>query len=147
MKLNNIFVIVILLLSSCDIYAEWDSDKYPPIGRDTVMVMGDGRFRVNRYYDTNIFDMEYPKGSGHSTAHLLSDVDVSRRRHNKVYIHSKYGCAVVNEKDDTCMLYIAEEKPLFDAFRGYEQGLTFLNSYEEFNQEDKKVFEKILRKN
>ena len=97
MKLNNIFVIIILLLSSCDIYVEWDSDKYPPIGIDTVMVMGDWKFRVNRYYDTNIFDMEYPKNSGHLTAHLLSDVDVNCRKNNKVYILSQYGYAVVNE--------------------------------------------------
>ena len=87
--------------------------------------------------------MEYPKNSGHLTAHLLSDVDVNCCKNNKVYILSQYGYTVVNEEDDTCLLYIAEEKPLFDAFRSYEQGLTFLNTYEEFNREDKKSLKRF----
>lgn len=147
--MKNIVLMILLvgILSSTTCGTKLNKIWYPlGPGKDTVCVVGNGKFSLGKTtagIDLMMFTNEYDTDYGV----LLAFVNNYKKKNNKLYVYSDEGYCVVDIKSNTAKVLITVEKQYFFNLVGENEAVTYLSSYDDFSAEDKKVFEKLVRKN
>ena len=140
----TIVLIVILSLTTCE--SKLNKTWYPlGSGKDTVYTVGNGKFSLGKTVsgiDLTMFTSENDSNYGV----LLAFVNNYKKKNNKLYVHSDEGYCVVDIKSNTAKVLITVEKQYFSNLVGENEAVIYLSSYDEFLDEDKKVFEKLAKK-
>ena len=119
---------------------------YPLVpGKDTVCIVGDGKFYMVKTSEGVRFSMHT---NDYDTDHdvLLAFVNNYKKINNKLYVYSDEGYCVVDIKSNTAKLLITVEEQYYNDLESEYEAITFLSSYDDFSAEDKKVFEKLVKK-
>ena len=139
-----ILLIAILYLTACG--TKLNKTWYPlGPGKDTVCIVGNGKFNLGKTtagIDLMMFTNEYDTDYGV----LLAFVNSYKKKDDKLYVYSDEGYCVVDIKSNTAKILITVEKQYFFNLVGENEAVTYLSSYDDFSAEDKKVFEKLVKK-
>lgn len=140
-----ILLVVILSLTACG--TKLNKTWYPlGPGKDTVCIVGDGKFSLGKTtvgIDLSMHTSEYDT----SFDVLLAFVNSYKKKNDKLYVYADEGYCVVDIKSNTAKVLITVEKQYFSNLVGENEAVTYLSSYDDFTAEDKKVFEKLEKKN
>ena len=140
-----ILLVAIMSLTACG--TKLNKTWYPlGPGKDTVCIVGDGKFSLGKTtagIDLMMFTNDYDADYGV----LLAFVNNYKKINNKLYVYSDEGYCVVDIKSNTAKLLITVEKQYFFNLVVENEAVTYLSSYDDFSAEDKKVFEKLEKKN
>ena len=115
-------------------------------GKDTVCIVGNGKFSLGKTtagIDLTMHTNEYDTDFGV----LLAFVNNYKKKNDKLYVYADEGYCVVDIKSNTAKVLITVEKQYFSNLVGENEAVTYLSSYDDFSAEDKKVFEKLVKKN
>ena len=114
---------------------------YGRVGRDTVFVLGDGKFQIGKFGDVTALVMYYEDDLLLET--LLSDVKAYRKKNNKLYVISSEGYGVVDGNSNTCKLVITAKKQKITKYNDAEENrrITYIESYDLLEDGEKKIFE------
>ena len=140
-----ILLVMILSLTACG--TKLNKIWYPlGPGKDTVCIVGDGKFYMVKTIEGVRFSMHTNEND---TDHgvLLAFVNSYKKKNNKLYVYSDEGYCVVDIKSNTAKVLITVEKQYFSNLVEENEAVTYLSSYDDFSDEDKKVFEKLVDKN
>ena len=76
---------------------------------------------------------------------LLAFVNKYKKKNDKFYVYSEEGYCVVDINKNTANLLITVEKQYYSNLVGENEAVTYLLSYDDFSNEDKKVFDKMVK--
>ena len=147
--MKNIVIMILLvgILSSTTCGTKLNKTWYPlGPGKDTVCIVGNGKFSLLKTTEGVHLSMHTSEDNTHTDA-LLAFVNNYKKKNNKLYVYSDEGYCVVDIKSNTAKVLITVEKQYFSNLVGENEAVTYLSSYDEFSAEDKKVFEKLMKKN
>ncbi len=129
---------------------------YGDVGRDTIFVLGDGKFQVGKFSGDKVFFMH---NENQTTEVLLQKVARYKGDKSNLYVISEEGYGIADSKTNKCRLYITV--PPEEFIRGYgtdsegiqhpisrflnDEHIQYLNSYDDFSSEEKAIFEKIKK--
>ena len=113
-------------------------------GKDTVMVIGDGKFQIVKINDKKVL---WFFSDGNSNDVLLAYVEKYKKTGRSLYVYSKEGYALVDGGNNTCNLFLTVTKQYYGNTlteeEGATQGITYLDSYDQFTEDEQKIFEKM----
>ena len=139
-----ILLVAIMSLTACG--TKLNKTWYPlGPGKDTVCIVGDGKFSLGKTtvgIDLSMHTSEYDT----SFDVLLAFVNSYKKKNDKFYVYSDEGYCVVDIKSNTAKLLITVEEQYYNDLESEYEAITFLSSYDDFSAEDKKVFEKLVKK-
>lgn len=131
-----------------------EETKYGGIGKDTIVSLGDGKFRIGKFDDNKVFVMYNEDKTMES---LLCKVSKYKETKGKLYVISDEGYGIADSKTNTCKLFVCVPPRQF--INGYtsdsegiqhpisrfinDEHIEYLKSYDEFLSEEKNVFEKM----
>lgn len=131
-----------------------EESKYGGIGKDTIISLGDGKFSIGKFADDKVFVMYNEDKTIES---LLRKVLKYRETKGKLYVISDEGYGIADGETNTCKLFVSVPPEQFTS--GYtidsegvrhsisrflsDEHVEYLNSYDEFSNEEQKVFEKM----
>ena len=145
--MKTIKLLVLLLVTGTLIFfAGCNNQKLEfSTGRDTVAFVGNGKFQIGNFGKNKALAMNYAKNTLVET--LLSGVESHKKIKNLLFVVSSEGYAVVDGDSNTCRLVITVEKQQIARFEDSEENknITILESYDLFNDYEKKVFEEIMQ--
>lgn len=126
-------------------------------GSYNVVDWTDGTFQINQLLGDRYLEM--PKKEDYKVI-LLTDVQDYKIKNKKLFIIAKQGYAVI-DKENNAQIFISfheegmkEEGSVY--FKGVERlysicykdkHIKYLNSFDEFSEKDKKIFDKMQREN
>ena len=147
MKIIVLMILLVAILSSTTCGTKLNKTWYPlGPGKDTVCIVGDGKFSLGKTVEGIDLTMHTNEYNAHSDV-LLAFVNSYKKKNNKLYVYSDEGYCVVDIKSNTAKVLITVEKQYFSNLVGENEAVTYLSSYDDFSAEDKKVFEKLAKKN
>lgn len=114
-------------------------------GKDTVCFVGNGKFSLGKL-STGIILTMYTSENDNNEDVLLAFVNSYKIKDDKLYVYSDEGYCVIDIKSNTAKLLITAQKQYFDDLASEYEEIFFLSSYDDFEAEDKKVFEKMVKK-
>lgn len=106
-------------------------------GRDTILIWGN-LYEIGHYYDGNDLTLEGQEVSGC----ILENIKEYKVKGDKLYVISDDGYATI-DRENICRVYMTEGEQISEKIE--IEKILYLNSYEEFSNEEKKVFEKMSR--
>ncbi len=131
-----------------------EESKYGGIGKDTIISLGDGKFRIGKFADDKVFVMYNEDKTMES---LLCKVSKHKEIKGKLYVISDEGYGIADSKTNTCKLLVCVPPEQFT--NGYtadsegvqhpisrflgDEHVEYLKFYDEFSSEEKAVFEKM----
>ena len=148
MKKSIVLMILLVgILSSTTCGTKLNKTWYPlGPGKDTVCIVGNGKFSLWKTITGIHLSMHTSEYETNEDV-LLSFVNNYKKKNNKLYVYSDEGYCVVDIKSNTAKVLITVEKQYFSNLVGENEAVTYLSSYDDFSDEDKKVFEKLVDKN
>ena len=147
--MKNIVLMILLvgILSSTTCGTKLNKTWYPlGPGKDTVCIVGDGKFSLWKTITGIHLSMHTSEYETNEDV-LLSFVNNYKRKNDKLYVYSDEGYCVVDIKSNTAKLLITVGEQYYNDLDSEYEEIAFLSSYDDFSAEDKKVFEKLVRKN
>lgn len=116
-----------------------NQSKYP-VGKDTVELIGDGKFQIGKYPDhlkLEMFNSEY------DMVILDGHVKKYKNKKNTFYVIGD-SYTVVNGETNTCKIYSISNK---DTTSETKNGsvIIYIGSYDEFTDDEKRVFESMKK--
>ena len=145
MKMKIVFVVcTALILSSCG--SKLNQNWYPHgiTGKDIVYTFGNGKFALGETSDG--IDLSMYKDDG-DCGILLAFVEEYKSKNNKLYVYSKEGFCVINKEKNTAKVLITVEQQHFLNLVGVDDAIVYLSSFDEFSEEEKRVFQEMSGKN
>ena len=140
----TIVLIAILSLTTCE--SKLNKTWYPlGSGKDTVYIVGDGKFSLGKTVSGISLTMHTSEKNSSEDV-LLAFVNNYKKKNDKLYVYSDEGYCVVDIKSNTAKVLITVEKQYFSNLVGENEAVTYLSSYDEFLDEDKKIFERLAKK-
>lgn len=128
--------------------------EYGAIGRDTVCVIGNGKFQIIKTSEKNLIMYS---DDNTFTEVLLRKVSKHKIKHGFLYIISDDGYGIVDGNTNLCRLYITVPKDEF--IQGYgsdskgniytisalvkDKHVQYLDSLDDFSENEKNVFDKM----
>lgn len=126
------FFIMIFLITGC-----LDQSLNYAIGKDTVVIVGDGKFQIGKYPTSLKLEM-FDKNK--NSIKIIDKVKGYKNIQNNLYvIGDDESYSIVNGENNTCKLYSLTPKRIFDE----PDNIIYLDNYENFREEEKKIFEGI----
>jgi len=128
---------------------------YGDIGRDTVCVVGNGKFQILNTAGNRGLIMYRDDDLGIET--LLDRVSKYKKVKGNLYVISDEGYGFVDSKTNQCKLYITVPKDEFIKFYGFDsegqmhtvsafvedEHIQYLESFNDFSENEKKIFDKL----
>ena len=135
-------ICIIFILSSCS--SELNPEWYPRgSGKDTVYTLGNGKFHLGKTADG--IDLQMYDDNGHSGV-VLAFVNEYKKQNGNLYVYSDEGFCVIDENTNTAKVLITVEKQHFSNLVGEDESITYLSTYDEFDENDKSIFDKLRMK-
>ncbi len=106
-------------------------------GRDTILIWGN-LYEIGHYYDGNDLTLEGQNVSGC----ILENIKDHKVKGDKLYVISDEGYATI-DTENICKVCVGEGEQISQKIE-FEK-ILYLNSYDEFSNEEKKVFEKMSK--
>ena len=132
-----IIICLLIFLSACGNHL--NPDWYPNgVGKDTVYVVGSGKFSLGKTINGIVLSMFKDDGS---TGVLLAFVQHYQKDDDKFYIDSKEGICVVDCQTNSAKIFISVDKQYYANLVGVDNAVTYLTSYDDFTDEEKAHFE------
>lgn len=137
-----------------DFFAIPQVNKYGRIGRDTVLVIGNGKYQiVNSPKELNLIMYN----NSNVTEVVMSDIKNYKKYNNKVFIVSLEGYSIIDETTNTCVTYIfvAQQKYggayveddmgniTFIPHEIKDESFIYLDTYDDFTKEEKEIFDEM----
>lgn len=132
--------------------------EYGRRGRDTVTILGNGKFQIGKYGNQKKFVMYQGE---HLHTPLLEHV-ILHKIYNKryLYVYSKEGYAIADAQTNTCRLFITvPDEEFVNGWTSGEDGVkrpisryvedehvSYLENFEEFSEEERARFDELLSK-
>ena len=130
--------------------------EYGDVGRDTVYVLGNGKFQILNTAGKRGLIMYREDDLGTET--LLRRVSKYKKVKGTLYIISDDGYGVVEGNTNQCKLYITVPKDEFIKSYGFDsegqmhtvsafvedEHIQYLESFDDFSDNEKKVFDKLV---
>lgn len=132
--------------------------KYDTVGRDTIYVLGDGKFQIGKFADDKVFFMY---NENKTIEALLRSVSKYKYDNGNLYVISNEGYGIADSKTNTCKLYITVQEE--DFVRGYsvdsdgiqhsisrlidDEHIEYLKSYNDFADDERSMFERLKNDN
>ena len=139
-----ILLVMILSLTACG--TKLNKTWYPlGPGKDTVCIVGNGKFSLGKTISGIHLSM-HTNEYNTSFDVLLAFVNSYKKKNDKLYVYSDEGYCVVDIKNNTAKLLITVEVQYYNDLDSEYEEIAFLSSYDDFSDEDKKVFEKLVKK-
>ena len=139
----TIFFAATLFLTACG--SKLNPTWYPlGPGKDTVYIVGDGKFSLGKT-TTGIHLSMHTSEYDTNDDILLAFVNKYKKKNDKFYVYSDEGYCVIDIKKNTANLLITVEKQYYSNLVGENEAVTYLLSYDDFSNEDKKVFAKMVK--
>lgn len=152
----TILVIILIYVSVniLDLKVSNQITEYGSIGRDTVLIIGNGKYQIVN--SPKELDLIVYTGTGISKV-IVSDIIRYKKYNNRVFIVSSEGYAIVYENQNTCVAYIAVDQQKYGG--GYiedelgnvtyvpnnieDESFRYIYSYDDFTTEEKDIFEEM----
>lgn len=129
--------------------------SYGDVGRDTVYVLGDGKFQI--LSTANSRDLIMYRDDDLVIKTLLRRVSKYKKIKGNLYIISDEGYGIVDGNTSRCKLYITVPKDEFITGCGIDsegnehtisafvedEHVQYLKSFDDFSEHEKKIFEKL----
>ncbi len=146
MKHTILMILLVGILSQTACGTKLNKTWYPlGPGKDTVCIVGDGKFSLGKTTAGIHLSMHTSEYTTNADV-LLAFVNSYKKKNNKLYVYSDEGYCVVDIKSNTAKLLITVEEQYYNDLDGEYEEITFLSSYDDFSEEDKKIFEKLVKK-
>ncbi|GMK41200.1 hypothetical protein PCCS19_42560 [Paenibacillus sp. CCS19] len=124
------FVLVLSLLLGCQ-----SSSIHYPTGKDTVVIVGDGKFQIGKFPDSLKLEMFE---SSQQMVILEEKVKQYKKSGQNLYvIGEKNAYYVVDGTSNTCKIYIGSDQSDIDAV------ITYLKDYDEFSEKEQAMFDEM----
>ena len=135
---------------------KWKDSPYGRPGKDTVYWIGNGKFQILESAGDRVLCV-YDKTKVLHTL-LKNELDYKVKK-NFLYVISAEGYGIINEKENTCRLFITvEDSQYISGWSEDEAGIrkyisrylndthiTYLESYDEFSSNEKAIFESMKK--
>ena len=120
--------------------------KYGKIGKDTVVCLGDGKFRIDNIAGTKELTMYDETGQFEI---ILYRVEVYKIKRGVLYVLGNQGYGIVDYKTNRCRLFVEKytdgQKIISDKIIK-DKDIEYLLSYDDFTEEERKIFSKLEEK-
>ena len=114
--------------------------KYGPIGKDTVAVIGDGKFQIMKASNELVLIVN----NNETSTGILNWVCNYKKTRDNIYIYSLNGYATVDGKTNTCRLFYTKQpdkRVLENVLQ--ENKITVLTSFDEFTIEERGILNNL----
>ena len=115
--------------------------KFPGYGRDTIAILGEGRFQLGKFADDRCLVLCHENDSLLDT--LLKGVTAHKIRGGKMYVVSSEGYAVADSGTDTCRLLLTTHSKCKIT---KDEHIEYLSSIDDFSKDERKILEKLQNK-
>ena len=128
------------------------SSPYPGYGRDTRLIIGNGKFQIGETAGNTALEIFYPKSSEFNGSYQMLIGNLTAKNYKQiegiVYIASKTdGYAVVDGKANTCkMVRIPNSSVTWytqDPILVNDPSITYLSSFSEFTPDEQKILKSL----
>ncbi len=116
-------------------FAPRHQTSYGYVGKDTVYVLGNGKFQILNIVGVHTLIMHRDGEPGTET--LLDGISKYKKVNECLYIVSRQGYGVVNGNTNKCKLRITFPK----SERVEDEHIQYLESYDDFSADEKMVFD------
>jgi hypothetical protein len=128
--------------------------QYGRIGKDTIMVLGDGKFHIGKFDDDKVF---YMYNENQTLESLLRKVSKFKESKGLLYVVSDEGYGIADSKTNKCKLFITSLEQEYTSGHitdsegiqysisrfSDDEHIEYLESYDAFSSEEQKVFEEM----
>lgn len=139
-----IFGIIVLILLTYNFPSIRESMifvKYGSIGRDTVLVVGDGKFQVARLENFKVIIAYDDKNNDNV---LLSRIIGYKKSRGKLYVSSKEGYAVIDAINSTSKVLITvKERDFYETPK--LNNITYLSSFNQFSEQERRILDHLSK--
>ncbi|MCD8238010.1 MAG: hypothetical protein LUC92_01550 [Clostridiales bacterium] len=146
-------MIVTLVLAAClSVFSgcgKADKNEYGRVGRDTVEVIGNGKYKIAHVADATSLIMSY-EDVGQIT--LIKNVVDYKSNDGVFYVYGEEGYGVINIENNTSKIYITDEAYLTEREKyfykdEYTEYVAELSDFLDFSTAERKILSELEEKN
>lgn len=146
----SLIALIVSILILC-ISFKWSAiqEMFIPLkyhtGKDTILMLGDGKFEIGKFGKMDILQMNTKDGLALT---VLNDVVDFKKSNGILYVVSSRGYAVINANNNHAQVFYTAtiaEKDTIESLKNIDE-ISILNSYNNFSSRNRKILNKIIKK-